>query len=179
MTTTLEIELTDEERELLQGINFDGAAVRGPEQYRANGDKVVALWRSLDTRSALPPHRLRYFSDPAYFIGGHGSSRREWFERNGTSGEDILRHGNFLHHLRYMVFGPDLPGAVIAQFQRAVVDCGTITSGDLIPLSKTAKSLAREHRLDKRANEAFFQLALEFGMSPDQARYVRDAVGQL
>lgn len=179
MSTGLEIELTEEERKLFDAINFDAAEVRGPEQYRANGDKVVALWKWMNARGAIPQHRLRYFSDADYFVGGHGSSRQAWFERHGTSGEDILRHGHFLQHLQYMVCGPSLPSSLIDQFRRAVADCGTITSGDLIPLSKTAKKLAREHLLDKRSNEAFFQLALEFGMEPSEARYVRDAVGQV
>lgn len=173
------IDLMAEESRLVSAIMFDPKAIDGHEAHRNNGDLVVQLWGLLEARSAIPERRVRYFTDPDYNIGGHGKSQQQVFEKNGCAGEAILRHAHFLPYLRYMVLGPDLPAAVVDQFGSAVEDCGSITSGDIIPLAATAKKIAREHGLGHHAREAFFQLALDLGLDLDGARSMHDAVGAL
>jgi len=173
----LAIELTAEERALLERIKFDPSDIANPDEHHANGDAVVALMKSLNGRKAIPEHRVRYFSDPSFYVGGHGKSHQQIFEKNGCRGDDILRHAHFLPYLRYMLFGADLPQNAINAFASAVADCGQITSGDAIILSTAAKDIARANYRDKRAAEEFFKLALDAGLEPDVARYVRDAVG--
>ena len=66
-------------------------------------------------RQAIPDLRIRYFTDPTLNIG-LSKSRKEVFESNGTSGADILSHPHFLRHLKYFIYGPDLPVAAIHAF---------------------------------------------------------------
>ena len=150
--TAFVIPLTDEEKQLLIAINFDPPA-GSPELHTANGDEVVGLMYSLLDREAIPIHRIRWFTDPEYDPGGRGSSRERIFERNGTSGESIFRHGNFLKHLRYFLFGPALPSDLMDRFTRAAVECGNVTSGDIGPLSRFARTLARSQHVEGDAAE--------------------------
>lgn len=175
----LAIELTTEEKAILGRIKFDPADIANPDEHRANGDAVIALMRSLDARHSIPTHRIRYFTDPALNIGGHGRSHQQIFEKNGCSGEAIMRHAHFLPYLRYMLFGADLPQTAIAAFATAVAECGQITSGDAQILTDAAKRIARSHHRDKRSAEEFYKLALDAGLDADFARYVRDAVNTL
>lgn len=62
--------------------------------------------------------------------------------------------------------GPSLPHSVLAAFAAKVEECGTITSGDIVPLAKLARDQARLHRLDPRGScEEFCKLALEHGIA--------------
>ena len=160
------ISLTAEETQLLGRVRFDPSDIANPQEHQANGDVVVALLRLLNARRAIPAHRQSYFTDPAYNVGGHGKSRQQIFEGNGCRGEQIARHAHFLFHLRYMLFGANLPEAAI-------------TSGDALILSDAAKKVARENYLDGRAAEEFYKLALDAGLDVDFARRVRDAVRPL
>ncbi len=173
------ISLTAEETQLLGRVRFDPSDIANPQEHQANGEVVVALLRLLNARRAIPAHRQSYFTDPAYNVGGHGKSRQQIFEGNGCRGEQIARHAHFLPHLRYMLFGANLPEAAIAAFDAAVADCGQITSGDALILSDAAKKIARENYLDGRAAEEFYKLALDAGLDVDFARRVRDAVRPL
>ena len=112
-------------------------------------------------------------------IGGRGKSHQNVFERNGCSGDAIFEHAHFLKFLRFFLFGPDLPLEDQLQFKDAVDECGMLTSGDIIPLANKARDLARHHHLGRDSHEEFFKLALDAGMSPGDARFVRDKVRQL
>ena len=171
------IELSEEERNLLEQITLDARDLEHGTA-RANGALVTELMHLLLARkNAIPAHRIRYFTDPDYNIGGRGSSRKQIFERNGTTGDAIFAHPHFLEYARYFVCGPDLPEAVIEAFAAHVEECGQITSGDLLPLAKEARTLARRFRLDPRdSSEEFFKLALEHGLGPSYARIIRDKV---
>jgi hypothetical protein len=52
--------------------------------------------KSLLSRDAIPESRQKYFDDPTYRRGVPRGSRKALFERNGTVGENIYRHPNFL-----------------------------------------------------------------------------------
>lgn len=175
--STFTIDLNAAEQDLLREIELDALALQGHEAVRRNCDLAAQLMELLIARNAIPSHRVSYFTDPDYYVGGRGSSRQQIFERNGTSGRDIFRHPHFLAHLRYFLHGPDLPAPVIAAFADRIEDCGPVTSGDIQPLSQLARELTRRHRLEPRkAAEEFFRLALEHGLSPGQARPIRDSV---
>jgi hypothetical protein len=170
--------LTQAERELLEAISFDL-----PDGYQAaqhNGEAVCALMKSLIARKGIPELRVKWFTDPAYFPGGRGKSRQQVFERNGRRGEDIFRHPHFLEYLWTFLYGANLPAPVIAQFRQDVKDCGQVTSGDIAPLGKKARAIARAHGLPAHdACEEFYKLALECGIWHSYAEHIRDAVKQM
>src|SRR5437773_7602245 len=103
------IDLIPEESALLSRITFDFSG--NHDALRASCAAAGLLAKSLLARNAIPEARLRYFTDPELNIGSR-KSRKQVFESNGTVGEAIYSHGNFLKYLRYFIFGPALPVAV-------------------------------------------------------------------
>lgn len=175
----LAIELNDKERGLLSRIDFaPSSATFNRDSWAPVAEAMAELMHSLLQRNAIPEPRKRYFTDSAYNIGGHGLSRLQVFEKNGTRGTAIFRHGNFLKYLRYFVFGPDLPNQVIDAFHDKVVACGSpFTGSDALEVAENARSLTRSHHLDRRkAPDEFYKLALDCGLDADDARSVRDRV---
>lgn len=167
------VQLTAEEQELLARIPFSKGYEY--ETYKETSAVAVALTRSLLQRKAVPQIRVRYFTDPDLNIGST-RSRKEVFEKNGTQGEDILRHVHFLPHLRYFIFGPDLPEPVIQGFRDILIDdCGT--SGEVRDqLRQFARHSVRRFSLNRKdAAEEFYKLALECGLVEWEAGSVRDA----
>lgn len=177
MKDTFAIPLSPEEEELVRKIEFDGLRRMDPEHWRKNGELALELVRSIQGRNAIPAHRWDWFVEPEYNVGGHGSSHRDIFEKNGTRGNDIARHAHFLPFLHYFIYGPDLPAAVIDAFQAKVDECGMVTSGDVIPLGKTARQLTKNAGLNrKKAAEEFFKLALELDLGEGTGLSVRTQV---
>ena len=178
----LEIELTEREKALVSQIDFTFSATsHNSDSWRSMADAMEELMGSLLERNAIPEARRRFFEDPAYFIGGRGLSHLQVFQKNGTLGPAIFRHGNFVKYLRYFVYGPDLPRPVIEAFQRKVIDCGKpFTSGDSITVGDFARQLTRSHRLEAGSSaEEFYKLALDCGLDAGDARSVRDTVKKL
>lgn len=174
------IALTAVEQELLDKLTFDVQLSTPYEERLKNLDHAGELTECLLERSAIPQHRLDWFTQPEHNIGGRGSSREEIFRRNASPGADIFRHPHFLKHLRYFIFGPDLPEQLMSSFQIEVEKCGMVTSGDIIPLANFARQQVRMCSLDARhASEEYFKLALEAGLDADQARTIRDKVRQV
>ncbi len=172
------IELTEREKVLISKINFEPSeTVHDRASWRPIADAMEELMRSLRDRNAIPELRRKFFTDPKLFIGGHGCSHRQWFERRGTRGDAIFRHGNFVKFLRYFVYGPALPKAIIESFQQKVIDCGSFTSGDRGTVCDFARQLTRSHGLEAgNAAEEFYKLALECGLDANDAHSVRDVV---
>ena len=82
--------------------------------------------------------------------------------------------------LRFFLFGADLPDAVIAKFAEKVGIPLWVTSGDIVPIGKFARALAREYRLDQvRASEEFFKLCLDIGLDRSTAINVMRSVKKL
>jgi hypothetical protein len=176
MTESWAIELESGEKDLLSRIELNALALSGYDHAQANGKLVVELMQRVGLRNAIPKHRMEWFTNADYNIGGRGSSRLERFEAN-MGGDDIRMHPHFLAYLRYFIQGPDLPKAVMNAFTKAVEDCGLVTSGDVIPLAKTARRLTRQNRLNSsEAAEEFFKLALECGISVGRAIPIRNSV---
>jgi hypothetical protein len=171
------IELTPAETVLVSQIDFSVSSSQDASSWAPIAAASLALMDSLVARKGIPARRLRLFTDAACYVGGHGRSHLETFEKNGTRGDDVFRHPHFvLKYLRFFVFGPDLPEALVAAFADAVRSCGSITSGDIPILCNAAKRLARRHGLDRTSADEFFRLALDYGLDPGEARAVRDAV---
>lgn len=170
--------LTQAEQDLLTNISLD--IPDGYEAVRRNGEAVCTLMTSLIERRAIPELRVKWFTDPTYFPGGRGKSRKQMFERNGCMGADIFRHPHFLEFLQTFLYGPNLPASAVAQFRDAVADCGHVTSSDVVPLGKKARTIARAHRLAAHdACEEFYKLALECGIWHSYAEHIRDAVKKM
>ncbi len=106
-------------------------------------------------------------------------SYRELFIRNGNVGEEIYRHPHFLKFLSYFIYGAKLPEPVIKAFSDEVTKCEPVTSGDIVPLGKSARTQARLYRLSPHsAAEEFYKLALDCGLSQMYASAVRQSVKQ-
>ena len=170
------IGLTEDEEALLAWLSFDVRSLPSPEAVHENGRVAHELTVSLQDRGAIPEHRLRYFADPSYNVGGHGKSRKDVIEGNHRLSGSIANNPHFLKHLHYFLFGPDLHHDFMTAFVSNVKERGDITSGDLEPLAKQVRALARRHGLDRSHKDQLFQLALETGLDVSQARYLRNAL---
>jgi hypothetical protein len=172
-------DLTEDEKVLLHQIDFDpgGLTDHSAEYWIGVGAASEQLMSSLLSRNAIPEIRKAYLSDATLNVGGRGKSRLDVFERNGTRGPAIFRHPHFLKYLHYLLYGPDLPEEVAAGFTQEVQRCGMITSGDIFPLGKAARSLAKRRQLEMReAAEEFFKFALECGLDASDAEAIRSIV---
>jgi hypothetical protein len=177
------IKLTDSEAAKLAQIDLRGIHRNhdeGHEAYKANAQPILALLHSLSERSAIPPERLNYWNDPRYHQGRIKASRKGLFERNGCKGADIYTHPNFIRHLRYFLFGTELPDEVITAFEEKVGNPQWVSSSDIVPIGKFARDLTRQYRLDKAdAPEEFFKLCLDMGLSLMTAESVMRSVKQV
>lgn len=172
----LGIVLEPDEQALFDQLEFDQAKVT-VDTYETNAELALALFRKLSARGIIPEHRRRWFTDADCNPGGRGRSRMQRWAENGTRGDEVIRHPNFLAHLRYFVRGPDLPAAVIAEFAAEAERCGRITSSDIPMLSDAARTIARAHHLEPlEASNEFYKLALEFGLPPHRCVSFRDKV---
>lgn len=162
------IQLTSEEASLYADIRFDTRG--GHEALRQSCSAAQELMRSLLGRKALPAARVRYFRDPECNVGAR-RSRQQVFEDNGTTGDAIFRHGNFLKHLKYFIEGPALPRVVIDGF------CELIAHDDDRDRARAyVRAQIRSNQLERRAAaEEFYKLALECGLDEPFARSLRDA----
>lgn len=177
------IELTVDERLLLEQIDLRTVHASHDEAraaYLSNQQPVLALVRLLSARDAVPQERIRYWNDSDYNPGRIKASRKGLFERNSCTGDDIYTHPHFLKHLRYFLFGADLPDAVILAFEEGVADPTWISSSDVPAIGKLARDLTRRHGLDRSSAESeFFKLALDMGLSLTTALRIRQAVQQI
>ncbi len=173
------LDLSPDEATLARRIDFcpDQLRLSGRFEQVVRGSCAAAsrLAKSLLARSAIPEIRLAYFTDARFNIGSK-RSRKEVFESNGTSGDAILEHPNFLKYLRYFVYGPNLPPATIAGFCRLVEE-NRGTSGMVLDALRTyARREVRKGGPNAHdASEEFFKLALECGLDEGFARSIRDA----
>ena len=181
MSGSMKIALTDEEEKLLAGIELEALALKDHIHTRKNADAVVALMNALIEREAIPAIRAAWFSDRQHNAGGRGRSMQDLFSRSGVSGRDeLFRNTHFLEHVRYFIFGPRLPAAAIEAFRAEVAERGIITSGDVLPLAKAARRIARQHGLRAQdASEEFYKLALELEAGSICASTVRDYVRKM
>ena len=165
------IELTEQELTLLKHIDFDW---QSHESLNRSCEASAKLMPLLLQRKAIPAQRLRYFDDPE--LNGGKKSRMQVFAGNGTSGTAIFGHGNFLRHLRYFIHGAALPDSIKARIASSVGDTSNFTSGDLEPIRKLARQLARSSGLGASSADAFFQLMNDTGLNPNCADSVRRTV---
>lgn len=172
-----DIQLTEQEQGLLEKIHFEPS---DHNQLRSSLAPMAALSKSLLERGAVRDVRLRYFTDPECNAGGRGKSRQDMFERNGTCGAEILKHGNFLQYLEYFVFGPKLPAKVIREFKEMAAFSGYLTAGDINDLTPGARASVRSGKLSPhKAAEEFYKLAMECGAMPSSAEIIRNSVRQV
>lgn len=167
------VELIPEERALVSQIRFGDSS---HDALQRSCQLSAPFTRSLLDRGAIPELRVRYVTDPA--LNGRGTrSRKEDFERHGIRGDAIFSHGHFLKYLRYFIFGPDLPAAVIDEFYSLVGKEAYYPGDNIDELREFARSATRTNGLNsQRASEEFFKLALECGVPDGCAWDIRRAV---
>lgn len=177
------IQLTDQERKLVDRIDLrlrHGSHAEAHAAYLSNQEPILELLRLLDARGAIPEHRLAYWSDPAFNPGRVKASRRGLFERNGRSGEDIYTHPHFIRHLRYMLFGTELPDGVVVAFEKQVGDPEWASGADAIELGTAARRMVRDFDLDRgAAPDEFMKLSLDLGVGVDKALRIRRMVAEM
>ena len=175
------IELTAKESTLVDGITLNVNRLLDSHAhdelrrvYAMNADRVPALMESLEERHAIPEERLKYWTDPEYVTDGrYQVPRKRLFERNGHPGDNIYQHLGFLPHLRYFLFGADLPEEAMTKFEEQVGNPNWFTSGDYEPAVKCARAQIRRHSLRKsRAGEEFFKLCLDMGLGVRSAHTI-------
>jgi hypothetical protein len=170
------ISLTPEETALLAAITLKQEEL-SPDTSPGNGELACRLMKSLVNREAIPEPRKKYFDDPTYRRGRLKGSRKELFERNGTAGEDIYHHPNFLKHLRYFLMGADLPQSAIDEFSAKAFAYGQVSGSDALMLGKLARDLTRRHSLaPHEAHDEFYKLALDCGIYQGHAARIEQIV---
>lgn len=175
MSKIFAIDLKPNESELVALIKMHPLQLSGPDDVLRNGNLVGQLLDSLTRRNAIPTHRIQWFTDPEFNVGGRGRSKYERFTEQHK--DNVPNHPNFLNHLRYFLYGPDLPNQLTQEFQKEVENCGPVTSGDIAPLSKTARALVRTHGLTgQQCAEEVYKLALECGIHVMWAQSIRSSV---
>jgi len=138
-------------------------------------EKMGQLAESLFARDAIPNARVEWFTNPKINAGGHGKSRRQVFEKNGTTGRDILRHPHFMEYLRYFMNGPDLPKDTIRGFCQIIEDDRGTSGMVLDQIRAYVRREVRDKGLNpSHAADEFFKLAHEIG-EPTLAASVRAA----
>jgi hypothetical protein len=169
MSTIHVVELQTEEQALYDSICWDAGGLSRKEYT----DRMTILGNlkklaeSLMSREAIPKSRLD-------FIGGHGKSRMQVFESNGTSEGEILSHPHFIDYLWYFINGPKLPKATIEDFCK-IIDDDMGTSGMLLDQIRAfVRKEVRKRNLSHKAPDEFMKLALEIGRE-DLAESVRSA----
>ena len=168
-----DIPLTPKELGLFSQIRFDW---EDHQDLRASLEPMEALASSVLERGVIPEVRIAYFTEPDFNPSGRGKSRKDIFEKNGTSGDEILRHPHFLKHLEYFICGPDLPMAAIEKF-RSESSGSRLTGSDVNDLTPYARSCVRQNLLDPyHAADEFFKLAVECGAMPGYAENIRKSV---
>lgn len=175
------INLTPAEAETNSAIKLDQETLfHDSDAALTNGELALALMRSLLARGAIPEARWKYFDDPTYRTGRVKGSYRQLFERNGTVGDDIYRHPNFLKHLRYFLIGSNLPYEAIQGFSTKAFSYGHVGPSDALELGKLARDLTRKYNLAPYdAADEFYKLALDFGIYHRHAMRIRDAVEKM
>lgn len=168
-----DIELTNEETVLLSQIDFKPHR----DGWTVLLEPMAELTESLLVRRAVPPVRLLYFTDAEKNPGGRGKSREDIFIGNGTEGDEILRHPNFLKILEYFIFGPSLPAYVISKFRDSMSPSGRLSGSDVNYLTPYARKITRDEGLEPhQAAEEFYKLVLECGGPTYSAESVRKSV---
>lgn len=177
------IKLTEDEAALLQRIDLRDNHRdhnEGRAAYLNNQEPILALLQSLSARKAIPESRLSWWGDPRFNQGRLKGSRKQIFERNGAAARDIYTSPHFVSHLRYFLFGADLPDQVIAAFEESVGDPQWVTSSDIVPLGKAARDLTRRFHLDRGAAPGeFFKLCIDMGLSLMAAESITASVKQV
>jgi len=165
------IQLTESEAKLFDRIPKE----RKHDGWHEVADAMEELVLSLLNRTAVPEIRLRLFFDPDYAEKG-GKSRQQVFESNGTEGNDIFRHPNFIKYLNHFINGPDLPCNAIDGLCKILND-DKGTSGMIVDqYRKHARESVRKLGLNAGyAATEFFRLGVEIGMDLHDARMLRDA----
>ena len=169
------VQLNEKEQALYQSICWDLDELARRDSATDDLERMGELAESILERDAVPEVRVAYFTDPNMNVGGYGKSRKEVFERNGTTGRDILRHPHFMAYLRYFIYGPDLPKATIEGFCKIIEEDRGTSGMVLDQIRAYVRKEVRDRGLSPgHAADEFFKLAHEIG-KPSIADSVRNA----
>jgi hypothetical protein len=177
MVEIAKVKLNKKEKALFDAICWDLDKLgRTDDEDRVEClEKMGQLAESLLERNAIPSVRVAWFADPKINAGGYGKSRKQVFEKNGTTGKEILRHPHFVEYLRYFMNGPDLPKDTIRGFCKIIQEDRGTSGTVLDQIRAFVRKEVRDKAFDRHhAAEEFFKLAHEIG-EPSLADSVRSA----
>ncbi|MCI0642562.1 MAG: hypothetical protein L0Y70_26080 [Gemmataceae bacterium] len=156
------VKLSKKEQALENEICWDMVELTKRDDRLDHLEKMGELAELLFERNAIPKVRLAYFTDPKMNVGGHGKSRKQVFEQNGTSGRDLRRHPHYMAYLRYFIYGPDLPKETIRGFCKIIEDDAGTSGMVLKQIRAFVRKEVRDKKLDAgHAADEFFKLAHE------------------
>jgi hypothetical protein len=175
-TLPLHIRLTESEQQLFDQIDFSNHA--GYNEAIVSGEASRQLMESLLERNAIPSVRYSYFFEDPY-PGSHGSTHLQVFKSN-LQGRNLFEDSNFIEgYLRYFIFGPDLPKAVMEEFCQIVND-GDIEIGTMKRLKAVASKESRRagRQVYYKTGDEFYKLSLECDLDRSMAEIIRRAAMQ-
>lgn len=175
--TKYHIVLTDIEQSLVSKIDLRDNFAPGEDAHKiflANQEPILDLLETLAKRNAIPQNRIDYVADPELKPGRTKGSRIEMFERHGNEGSEVFTHPNFKKHIRYFLYGAELPSSAIEEFEEAVGKPEWFSGSDILDLTPKVRAIVRKYGLKGHEDE-FMKLALDYGLSTRYALDVRRA----
>lgn len=171
------IDLTQDENRLYQRVlSFD--LNEDFETRISKLESVKDLTESLLKRKAIPEQRIKYFTDKELQTGRKHKSRQQDFESNGTKGDDIFRHPDFIKYLTYFIEGASIGSQHDIQIREIVAKnyyqdeaieeiMYYLKSNSLLPSSKLDR--------DELADE-LFKLAVDLKIETYYCHHLRSKV---
>jgi hypothetical protein len=176
--TIYKIPLTDLENEVFERIKlFDSVSNEEARNLLLDCEKLAK--KLLDEKVRIPLSRLNYFFDPEYNLSNLKKSRKDIFENNGTIGNKILKHGNFVKYLIYWVNGANLDDRFKHLAEEIIVKDHYKDYDCAIKFYQAIRHFVPRDNTKNDFSEEIFKLAIDAGMNIGEAKLIRDKVRSL
>mgnify|MGYP000955575263 CR=1 FL=1 len=173
--TIYKIELTESENQLFTSVlRFNTASYEQARNILHDCEELATIL--LSEKDRIPLSRLNYFFEPEYNISSPKSSRKEIFERNGTNGNSILSHGNFVKYLIYWVNGANVDKEIKNIAANTIVNDYYKDHDCITKFFNAIRSKIPRNHQNSEFSEEIFKLAIDSGMSLMYATLLRDKV---
>ncbi|MDZ4706925.1 MAG: hypothetical protein SH818_00870 [Saprospiraceae bacterium] len=148
------------------------------ERNREILQSVETLTKSLKDSKKIPASRINYFTKPEYNISNRKRSRKEIFEGNGTSGDAIYSHPQFIEYLLYFVNGAKLPTTIKEKAEELIVNAHfkDMGCGEFIKYLKDHKLIPKDLQSRNTFSEEIFKLAIDANCDIHSAIRLRNHV---
>lgn len=162
--TIYKIKLSESENRLFTNIiRFDSVSDEEARNILHDCGELATILLSENGR--IPQSRLNYFFKPEYNTSSPKISRFERFNRNGTSGNEIFRHGNFVKYLIYWVNGANVDDELKNIATTIIVNDYYKDHDCLTKFFAAIRSKIPRNQKNSEFSEEIFKLAIDSGMS--------------